>query len=286
MTFERESAAKTALLLDNTQLGATKIHVSGAEGAHEVEEPVAGSEKKEGEEITQEEKPRSRIVAEYLAHGYVLGDQAAARALEIDQKHGLSTKFRDTLYSLDDKYKAREKAKTADKSYGISAKASGLLGGLTSYYERAAGTPTGQKLVNFYTQTQTQVEDIHNEARRLADLKKQEAAAAKCKCGEDSSLCKCAPGSCDCGAKCGGNSQCKCAPGSCDCKAKSGGDASLCKCGADPSQCKCAPGSCNCGTKSGGGMTCGCGGDPSACKCASGQCVCADCPKAGEAKKA
>jgi hypothetical protein len=50
---------------------------------------------------------------------------------------------------------------------------------LNSFYEKAAGTPTGQKVVNFYTQTSRQVQDIHTEARRLADIKKQEAAARK-----------------------------------------------------------------------------------------------------------
>lgn len=173
VTFEKQSAAKTALLLDNTQLGKTQVVVTGAEGAKEFEE--SHRTEKDTDEITQEEKPRSRIIAEYLAHGYIIGDQAAQRALDIDHKHGLSNRFLQTLHNLDEKYKATEKAKTADKSYGITARAQGVLHSLTSYYEKAAGTPTGQKLVNFYTQTQHQVEDIHNEARRLADLKKQEA---------------------------------------------------------------------------------------------------------------
>lgn len=50
---------------------------------------------------------------------------------------------------------------------------------MNSFYEKAAGTPTGQKVVNFYTQTSRQVQDIHTEARRLADIKKQEAGARK-----------------------------------------------------------------------------------------------------------
>jgi len=47
---------------------------------------------------------------------------------------------------------------------------------LNSFYEKAAGTPTGQKVANFYTQTSRQVQDIHTEARRLAHIKKHEAA--------------------------------------------------------------------------------------------------------------
>lgn len=41
------------------------------------------------------------------------------------------------------------------------------------------GTPSGQKLRNFYSQTDKQVREVHTEARRLADLKngKSEAEA-------------------------------------------------------------------------------------------------------------
>ncbi|KFZ16334.1 hypothetical protein V502_05140 [Pseudogymnoascus sp. VKM F-4520 (FW-2644)] len=174
VVFEKETAAKTALLLDNTQLGKTQVSVTGAEGAKEFDEAHGA---KDSDEITQEEKPRSRIIAEYLAHGYIIGDQASQRALDLDHKHGISSRFLQTLQNLDSKYKATEKAKSADQSYGISSKAQGLFQGLASYYEKAAETPTGQKVVQFYSQTQKQVEDIHREARRLADLKKQEAGS-------------------------------------------------------------------------------------------------------------
>lgn len=84
-----------------------------------------------------------------------------------------------TLQSLDSKYHATDKAKSVDQSYGVTQRTNSLLSGLTSYYEKAAGTPTGQKLVNFYTQTSRQVQDIHAEARRLADIKKQEAGGSE-----------------------------------------------------------------------------------------------------------
>lgn len=126
------------------------------------------------DEITQEEKPRSRILAEYLAHGYVVADAGLKKAIDLDEKHGVSSRFLATLNNLDNKYHATDRAKTADQSYGISQRASGLLSGLGSYFEKATNTPTGRKLVQFYSSGQRQVEDIHNEARRLAELKKQE----------------------------------------------------------------------------------------------------------------
>ena len=64
-----------------------------------------------------------------------------------------------------------------DQSYGVSQRAHEIFSGLNSFYERAAGTETGQKVVNFYTQTSRQVQDIHAEASRLAHIKKQRLAS-------------------------------------------------------------------------------------------------------------
>jgi len=179
VTFEKETAAKTALLLDNTQLGSTQVTVTSASGASEDDgSHFTSNTERDTDEITQEEKPRSRIIAEYLAHGYVVSDAAAQRAIDLDSKHGVSSRFLSTLQGLDAKYHATDKAKSVDQSYGITPRVNTLLSGLTSYYEKAAGTPTGQKLVNFYTQGSRQVVDIHNEARRLAEIKKQEAGGS------------------------------------------------------------------------------------------------------------
>jgi hypothetical protein len=66
VTFEKETAAKTALLLDNTQLGPNQVTVKSTSSLEDIS--------KEGEydhHVSQEDKPRARIIAEYLAHGYV-----------------------------------------------------------------------------------------------------------------------------------------------------------------------------------------------------------------------
>lgn len=103
-----------------------------------------------------------------------MADAGLKKAIDLDEKHGVSSRFLATLTNLDKKYHATDRAKTADQSYGITQRATGLLSGLGSYFEKATNTPTGRKLVQFYTNGQRQVEDIHNEARRLAELKKQE----------------------------------------------------------------------------------------------------------------
>ncbi|OIW24840.1 hypothetical protein CONLIGDRAFT_717841 [Coniochaeta ligniaria NRRL 30616] len=174
VTFEKETAAKTALLLNHTKLGENEITVTGSTDADKSDSGYKHQDDRDTDDITQEEKPRSRILAEYLAHGYVVADASLKKAIDLDEQHGVSSRFLNTLTSLDNKYHATDRAKTVDQSYGITQRASGLLSGLGSYFEKATNTPTGRKLVQFYTNGQRQVEDIHNEARRLAELKKQE----------------------------------------------------------------------------------------------------------------
>ncbi|KAI1766913.1 hypothetical protein GGR53DRAFT_484025 [Hypoxylon sp. FL1150] len=174
VTFEKETAAKTAQLLNNTQLKGTQISVTPADGKADDGTPHTTNADRDSDEITQEEKPRSRILAEYLAHGYVVGDATLQRAIELDNQHGVTNRFMNTLMTLDQKYHASERAKATDQTYGISNRANSLFTGLTSYFEKATSSPTGKKLVKFYTDGQRQVQDIHAEARRLADLKKEE----------------------------------------------------------------------------------------------------------------
>ncbi|KAJ5105565.1 hypothetical protein NUU61_002912 [Penicillium alfredii] len=174
VTFEKEAAAKTALLLDQTQLGGSSVHVEAAQNIEEIAGPQAtgaGEAKEEEHDIAQEDKPRSRIIAEYLAHGYVVSDNAIQRAIALDQKHGFSSTFTSTLSNFNQKFNATERARGLDESYQISNKAASGWRGLNSYFEKALGHPSGQKLRDFYVQTDKQVRDIHTEARRLADLK-------------------------------------------------------------------------------------------------------------------
>ncbi|KAE8380680.1 hypothetical protein BDV26DRAFT_256799 [Aspergillus bertholletiae] len=175
VTFEKEAAAKTALLLDQTQLGGSPVHVQAAQTLDDIagsQAASAGEARDENShEIAQEDKPKSRIFAEYLAHGYALSDNAIQKAITLDQKHGFSNRFTSALTNFDQKYHATDRARGIDESYKLSNKAATGWHGLHSYFEKALGTPSGQKLRDFYVQTDKQVRDIHNEARRLADLK-------------------------------------------------------------------------------------------------------------------
>jgi len=169
VTFEKETAAKTALLLDNTQLGPSQVHVSADQTSTSSE--TAKDSPDSHDEIPQEDKPRSRVVAEMLAHGYVIGDNAITRALALDQQHGISSRFTSTLAHYDQRFKATETAQGLDQKYNITGRATEGWKSMYSYFDQAQNTPTGQKLRAFYDQGQKQVLDVHNEARHLAALK-------------------------------------------------------------------------------------------------------------------
>lgn len=182
VVFEKDTAARTALLLNHTNLGGNEITVEGEGNLSTTpppeQEPTTGeattAERTGSPVLSQEEKPPSRILAEVLAHGYLVAEQGLQKALAIDEQHGLSARFVTTLRKLDERTQATERAKSADESYGLTRKAGSLLTGLGSYFEKAKDTPTGKRIVAFYTARQRQVQDIHNEARRLAELKKEE----------------------------------------------------------------------------------------------------------------
>ena len=209
VTFEKETAAKTALLLDNTQLGKSQVHVTSASTIDDVASKAgaAVSSSLPDDHVAQEDKPRSRIVAEYLAHGYTLSDNVIERALNLDKQHGLSSRFTNALSNFDSKYKASDKAKDVDAKYGVTEKTMGAWAGLNSYFEKALNTPTGQRVRSFYVEGDKQVRDVHSEARRLADLKTGKANQPEPVPGSDKTVCKCG----------GSEGKCGCAPGHCDC---------------------------------------------------------------------
>ena len=48
----------------------------------------------------------------------------------------------------------------------------------SQYYLKAISSPLGQRVRAFYTQSSKQVQDIHEEARRIADHEKNEKLSA------------------------------------------------------------------------------------------------------------
>ncbi|KAF3036040.1 hypothetical protein E8E12_003633 [Didymella heteroderae] len=315
VTFEKAAAAKTALLLDSTQLGPNSVHVKPAQSGGDSATEKAADEAHEGDHISQEQKPRARIVAEYLAHGYAISDKAIERALAADKQHGYSAKFLQTLQNLDSKTQASQKAQVVDQKLGLSNKALGAWAGLTSYFDKAQGTPTGQKLRAFYDQGNKTVMDVHNEARYLADLKKGQSGSGSKPTKEEADVHGVGDGKtqCNCGSQAG---KCPCPEGQCACsgcaKAENGGKPSVeeanvhevgngktqCNCGSVSGKCPCPEGQCACSgcakAENGGkpsveeanvhevgnGKTqCNCGSVSGKCPCPEGKCACSGCAK-------
>ncbi|ORY29374.1 hypothetical protein BCR39DRAFT_532563 [Naematelia encephala] len=189
--FEKLSAMRTSLMLNGGTLDGAHLEVTAANDV-ETKTPSVLPTGATGStpigasgEISQEDKPKAAIIAEYLAHGYVLGDHVVQRAIDFDHKQGISNRFLSFFTGLDhtvgEKVVGEDKtisgklqeagaavyAKTreVDQKGGVSAK-------FAEYYNKVVGTPVGQKVHSFYTSTQKQVLDVHEEARRIAAEKK------------------------------------------------------------------------------------------------------------------
>lgn len=211
ITFSTPAAASTAVLLDGTALNkeTPPLHVTVAPSIDE----IAGSHVADHDpadhpgdsDVPQDAKPRSAVLAEYLANGYVIGDAALQRGIELDHKHGLSTRFAGYLNKLDARLHASDRARSAGAQYQLSRRATDAQQSLSRYFENATGSPFGRKVRDFYLTGEKQVLDIHTEARRLADLKKAKASSRA-----DDRRCTCDPGA-------AADGTCQCDPGRCDC---------------------------------------------------------------------
>jgi len=178
VSFEKPTAAKTALMLNGGTLDGSNITVT-SELEHADDH---SSSTPDSHPIDQTDKPRAGIAAEYLARGYKLSDSILQRAIEIDQKQGISARFLDYIKKLDSgvgskalgpdqtiSAKVTDTIKSVDEQRGISKSA-------TDYYSKAINSPLGQRVFAFYSTTSKQVLDIHEEARRIADQHKPSPA--------------------------------------------------------------------------------------------------------------
>jgi len=180
VSFEKPSAAKTALMLNGGTLDGSEIHVTS-----DVEhDDPAPSPTHVNHPIEQTDKPRAGIAAEYLAKGYVLKDHILQRAIDIDKKQGISTKFVNYLKQFDQSVGQRALGPEQTISGKVTATVKDLdekhkLGqAANDYYLKAINSSFGQRVLAFYSDTSKQVLDIHEEARRIADVHKQSRSQA------------------------------------------------------------------------------------------------------------
>ncbi|KAG8797027.1 hypothetical protein FRC17_007878 [Serendipita sp. 399] len=184
-------------MLNGGTLDGSTIHVASDAVSDEHHDDTAtygvgGSAAPEGAPYEQSDKPRAGIVAELLAKGYALSEAILGKAIEVDnkQKKGISTRFLNYMRGLDKTIgekiggpettvsgKAKEayaqghaQAKSIDETHGISKQAG-------DYYAKAVASPFGAKVLEFYTNAAKQVQDVHEEAKRIAAAEKEKEAA-------------------------------------------------------------------------------------------------------------
>lgn len=216
--FELEKALNTALLLNEAELDGVPIQVEKSDtppdyaavgdkkpsysGDNKIQSstPATGDNKNaetstitgdnEYDDISQEEKPKYAIMAQLLASGYNISDNLIQKSIDVDQEKGYSAKFKSFLTSLDKNYiHSDEPDSTAGK--GIS-KAQSTFDGLAKsfndseyqkkwyqYYVKASSNPYGAKVHDFYKNLAKDAKEVHLEAKRLVELKKERETEKK-----------------------------------------------------------------------------------------------------------
>lgn len=177
--FASAGAVSTALLLNGAELGGGEVHVIqlGVDKPLPLSEALPSYESANHEDIDQEEKPKSAILAQYLSQGYVVSDQLIEKALAFDKAHGYSEKFRNFVTSLDQKYHVQEKttasAEQADTKFNIAENYNKGKMSLGDYFDKFKQDKYGSKIHQFYSGLVNDTKAVHDEARRLADLKEE-----------------------------------------------------------------------------------------------------------------
>merc|ERR1712225_208405 len=175
VTFEKPSAASTALMLNGGTLDGSPIQVS-SELVDEDTPSIVGEEHYH-DDIPQEAKPRTAIVAEYLASGYILSEGIINKAVSFDQKNGISRTFLDFFRKLTEQ--ARTKAGELDQQAHISEKAQGAYAQADDKVHLTEKAKNAWQVgKSYYSKTSNNIKSVHEEASRIAADKKNAAAAA------------------------------------------------------------------------------------------------------------
>ncbi|KAF9105465.1 hypothetical protein BGX27_009615 [Mortierella sp. AM989] len=170
--FERESAAKTAVMLTNAMIVDSQIQVKlYFEEAFESD--------------SQESKPKATIIAEILAAGYTLQDTIIEKGLAIDAKYGVTDKINTYVETakaqaktLDEKYKVTEKVAEIDNKYHVQDRVHAAVGQGIGYSNQALQAAPVQKAAGVAVHVKDQIAAVHYEARRIANEKKAKATGA------------------------------------------------------------------------------------------------------------
>ncbi|RIB17078.1 hypothetical protein C2G38_2188294 [Gigaspora rosea] len=175
ITFERESAAKTALMLSNAVVGDREICVKSADEC----DGLSSDECDGGEGYDSQEKSKFYLFVEILAAGYQLQDTLLQKMCEIDFRFGITpfaahlfTSVVNNVSKIDEKYKLADKATELGKKYQVEEKVKQTVTLAQDKASCVLHTNTGKLIVEAYETVSKQVCDIHCKARRIANEKK------------------------------------------------------------------------------------------------------------------
>jgi len=179
VAFERDTAAKTALMLTNAVIGDSQITVKSADDAS------GGSDDSSNDSLGQEDKPKAAIFAEILAAGYSLQDAILEKGIEFDAKYGFSGVFKQylaqiqaNLKNLDQKFQVTESVTTRatdiNNKYSVYDNAKYVIDQAQDKVNNFLKTPTGEKIVEYVCCTQKTVTDVQTLARKIANDKKSD----------------------------------------------------------------------------------------------------------------
>ncbi|EIF45191.1 actin cytoskeleton protein [Brettanomyces bruxellensis AWRI1499] len=170
--FASQSAVSTATLLNGAELNGGTIHVNTENTSPSekvaAEGDFASTDSSGSGIIPQEEKPKSTIAAEYLANGYVLSDNLIQKAVEFDNKHDISSRFKSFLQGIDNKYHFQAKGQKVNTKLGLDEKFNQGKKTLDDYLYKFKKGKYGSKLNDMYTNVATDVSQVHEQAKKIA----------------------------------------------------------------------------------------------------------------------
>jgi len=176
VTFERDTAAKTALMLTNAVIGDSQITVKS------VDDGPGGSD---DDDNYGYDDPKANKLVEILAVGYSLQDAIFEKGQEIDTRYGVVSTLREylqqlqnNLKNLDQKYQLTEtvttRATDINQKYSVLDHAHYVIDQAHNKVNNLLETSTGKLLHDYLTCTTKQVTDVQYMARQIADNKKQD----------------------------------------------------------------------------------------------------------------
>jgi len=185
--FEKEGAAKTALMLSNATIGDRVIKVepfykdTNPEAAQAESNEVPGTSRGHQADDSQNKASTSSATSNYfstlLSTGFQLTQTVLHGAKTLDETYGISTqaaayieKAKAETKKLDEKYHVSERAVDIDSKLGIRDKLTQAVSTATVLGKQALETEQGKKVYGLYEKAASTAYELRDEAFRAIHL--------------------------------------------------------------------------------------------------------------------